>query len=66
MADENKTRLILTAILMIFNFNFDVIQCCSKDSSKETVTKTPTATTPQDRNYLLHIKQECRRTIGNN
>ena len=59
MAQDNKTQFVLTAILLILNFNIDVIQCCSGGSSEETATKVPSATTPKDREYLLHIKQLC-------
>ena len=59
MAENNKTQFIFTAILLILSLNIDVIQCCSGGSSKETATNAPSATTPKDREYLLHIKQQC-------
>ena len=59
MTEGNKTRFVLTAILLIFYFNFDGIQCCSGGDSDETATNAPSATTPKNRKYLLHIKQEC-------
>jgi len=48
MTEGNKARFVLTAILLIFNFNFGVIHCCSGGDSDETATNAPSATTPKD------------------